>query len=132
MADNTNTRHADHGGAGTAEQGQVVLLVATRKGAWLYHGDAARENWRVDGPHFLGHIISHLVLDPRDGQDPARCGQDGTPRSDDLPLDRSSGAAGAKRSARPLSLRAAKGPPLCTGLPGRTVDHTFWLTPGNA
>ncbi len=44
----------------------VVLLVATRKGAWLYHGDAARRTWRADGPHFLGHIVSHLVLDPRD------------------------------------------------------------------
>ena len=32
---------------------RVVLLVATRKGAWLYHGDAARGSWRSDGPHFL-------------------------------------------------------------------------------
>ena len=46
----------------------LTLLVATRKGAWLFHGDAARKNWRVDGPHFLGHIVSHLVLDPRDGR----------------------------------------------------------------
>src|SRR3981189_1877823 len=45
---------------------RVAVLVATRKGAFLYHGDAARRNWRIDGPHFLGHIISHLVLDPRD------------------------------------------------------------------
>ena len=47
---------------------KLTLLVATRKGAWLYHGDAARRSWRVDGPHFLGHVISHLVLDPRDGR----------------------------------------------------------------
>ena len=46
----------------------MVVLVATRKGAWLYHGDAARRSWRVEGPHFLGHIISHVVLDPRDGR----------------------------------------------------------------
>src|SRR5437667_12797114 len=45
-----------------------ALLVATRKGAWLYHGDAARKTWRADGPHFLGHVISHAVLDPRDGR----------------------------------------------------------------
>ena len=24
----------------------MVLLIATRKGAWLYHGDARRESWR--------------------------------------------------------------------------------------
>lgn len=47
---------------------RVIVLVATRKGAWLFHGDATRRTWRTDGPHFLGHIINHLVLDPRDGR----------------------------------------------------------------
>lgn len=47
---------------------RVVLLVGTRKGAFLYHGDAARRSWRLDGPHFLGHIIHQIVLDPRDGR----------------------------------------------------------------
>ena len=32
----------------------LSLLVATRKGAWLLHGDAGRKNWRIEGPHFLG------------------------------------------------------------------------------
>jgi hypothetical protein len=45
-----------------------LVLVATRKGAWLFRGDTARRQWRTDGPHFLGHIIQHLVLDPRDRQ----------------------------------------------------------------
>ena len=45
---------------------KVVLLIATRKGAWLLHSDKSRKTWRVDGPHFLGQIINHLVLDPRD------------------------------------------------------------------
>jgi hypothetical protein len=44
----------------------VLVLVATRKGAWLFHGDASRKAWRTDGPHFLGHIVNHVVLDPRD------------------------------------------------------------------
>ena len=47
---------------------RVLVLVATRKGAWLFHGDARRKTWRVDGPHFLGHIVNHMVLDPRDGR----------------------------------------------------------------
>ncbi|MGA0025824.1 MAG: hypothetical protein ACO3F9_14460, partial [Burkholderiales bacterium] len=47
---------------------RTVLLVATRKGAWLFHGDASRKTWRADGPHFLGHVISQMVLDPRDGK----------------------------------------------------------------
>src|SRR5579872_2284734 len=45
-----------------------LLLVSTRKGAWIFRGDAARRNWKADGPHFLGQIVNHLVLDPRDGR----------------------------------------------------------------
>ena len=67
---------------------RVLIMVATRKGAWLFHGDAARRSWRADGPHFLGHVINHLVLDPRDRPHAARRGQDRPPRPDDLPLDR--------------------------------------------
>ncbi|MBM3571244.1 MAG: glycosyl hydrolase, partial [Alphaproteobacteria bacterium] len=44
----------------------MAIRVATRKGAWIYRGDGTRRSWRPDGPHFLGHVISHLVLDPRD------------------------------------------------------------------
>lgn len=47
---------------------RTVVLVATRKGAWILHGDATRKSWRLDGPHFLGQIVNHLVLDPRDGK----------------------------------------------------------------
>ncbi|HVK32930.1 MAG TPA: glycosyl hydrolase, partial [Burkholderiaceae bacterium] len=47
---------------------RLVVLVATRKGAWLFHSDAKRKAFTVDGPHFLGHNISHVKLDPRDGR----------------------------------------------------------------
>jgi len=60
---------ADHGKSektASRKPRRTLVLVATRKGAWLYHGDAARKTWRADGPHFLGHVVSHLVLDPRD------------------------------------------------------------------
>ncbi len=43
-------------------------MVGTRKGAFLYHADASRKQWRLDGPHYLGCIVHHLVLDPRDGR----------------------------------------------------------------
>jgi len=101
---------------------RVVVLVATRKGAWFYHGDAARRTWRADGPHFLGHIISHLVLDPRDGRTllaAAKTGHLGPTvfRSTDL-------GRTWKEAARPPAF--AKVP---EGEKGRAVDHTFWLTP---
>ena len=103
----------------------VLVLVATRKGAWLYRGDAARRTWRADGPHFLGHIISHLVLDPRDGRTllaAAKTGHLGPTvfRSTDF-------GRTWKEAARPPAF--AKAP---AGGQGRAVDHTFWLTPGHA
>ena len=63
-AKRSSTRRA----AAPAAAKRTVVLVATRKGGWLYHGDAARRTWKIDGPHFLGHTISHLVLDPRDNR----------------------------------------------------------------
>ncbi|OHC65486.1 MAG: glycosyl hydrolase [Rhodocyclales bacterium GWA2_65_19] len=104
----------------------VVVLVATRKGAWLYHGDPARGSWRVDGPHFLGHIISHLKLDPRDGRTllaAAKTGHLGPT------IFRSTDFGGSwKEAAKPPAFAAAAAG--ATGEAGRAVDHTFWLTPG--
>ncbi|MFP5398639.1 MAG: glycosyl hydrolase, partial [Gammaproteobacteria bacterium] len=51
-----------------AKAARLLVMVATRKGAWLLHGDARRRAWRLDGPHFHGHVVSHLQLDPRDGR----------------------------------------------------------------
>jgi len=52
--------------AAVADGGPISLLVATRKGAFVLSSDDARRSWTIDGPHFLGHIANHLVLDPRD------------------------------------------------------------------
>lgn len=102
-----------------------VLLVATRKGAWLFHSDPGRLQWRVDGPHFLGHTIHHLVADPRDAQTllaAAKTGHLGPTvfRSEDR------GHTWAEATQPPAFGPAAH------GLPARSVDHTFWLTPGHA
>ena len=100
---------------------RAMLLVATRKGAWLLRGDAARRSWTIDGPHFLGHVVSHLVLDPRDRRTllaAAKTGHLGPTvfRSTDF-------GRTWKEAARP---------PAFSRSDGRAVDHTFWLTPGHA
>src|SRR3989454_9727564 len=48
--------------------GPAALLVGTRKGAFIVRGDRSRRTWKLSEPMFLGHIIHHLVLDPRDGR----------------------------------------------------------------
>ena len=108
---------------------RIAILVATRKGAWLFHGDAKRETWRTDGPHFLGHIINHLVLDPRDGRTllaAAKTGHLGPTifRSTDL------GQTWKEATQPPAFAKVPEGPD--TKKPGRSVDHTFWLAPAHA
>jgi hypothetical protein len=103
--------------------GPLVLLVATRKGLWLVHGDAARRAWRLDGPHFLGHEVHHAVLDPRDSTTllaAAKTGHLGPTvfRSTDL-------GGTWSEAKRPPAFEKA-------GPQGRAVDHVFWLTPGHA
>ncbi len=47
-------------------KGSVVVLVGTRKGAWIFRSDARRKGWTADGPHFTGMTVHHFVFDPRD------------------------------------------------------------------
>jgi hypothetical protein len=103
-------------------QERLFLLVATRKGLFTLHADDTRSRFRVEGPHFLGHVIHHAVLDPRDGRTllvAARTGHLGPTvfRSNDF------GKSWAEAAAPP---RFPKAPG------GRAVDHVFWLTPGHA
>ncbi|MEW5879920.1 MAG: glycosyl hydrolase [Pseudomonadota bacterium] len=107
-----------------AKTKRIALFVATRKGAWLFHGDAARRSWRADGPHFLGHIVNHVVLDPRDGRTllaAAKTGHLGPTvfRSTDF------GRTWKEAAQPPAFAKKADGG-------GRSVDHTFWLTPSIA
>lgn len=104
--------------------GRTVLVVATRKGLFLLGSDAARRSWTLKGPHFLGSVIHHALLDPRDRRTllcAARTGHLGPTvfRSTDLGR----------------TWKEAETPPKFAGdAPGghpRVVNHTFWLTPGH-
>ena len=104
---------------------RLVLLVATRKGGWIFHSDTQRKTWTAQGPHFLGHVISHLQLDPRDGKTllaAAKTGHLGPTVFRSINLGRT-----WKEAQQPPAFAKPAG-----DLPGRAVDHTFWLTPGHA
>ncbi|MFN2425667.1 MAG: WD40/YVTN/BNR-like repeat-containing protein [Candidatus Binatia bacterium] len=103
----------------------MLLLVGTRKGAWIYRRDDARRDWRVDGPHLLGQVVNHLVMDPRDGRTllmAAKTGHLGPTifRSSDL-------GRTWKEATRPPAF-----PKVIDDENGRAVSHTFWLEPGAA
>jgi photosystem II stability/assembly factor-like uncharacterized protein len=107
------------------QTGPLVLFLATKKGLWLLHGDAARRRWRVDGPHHLGHELHHVVLDPRDQRTllaAAKTGHLGPTVFRSLDLGKT-----WKEAAAPPAFRKAE-----EGERARAVDHVFWLTPGHA
>jgi photosystem II stability/assembly factor-like uncharacterized protein len=104
---------------------KVQLLIATRKGAWILKGDPARKAWAVTGPHFLGQIVNHIVADPRDGKTMLASVSTGhlgptIQRS----LD---GGKTWKEASKPPAF-----PKVPEGQKGRSVNHTFWLTPCHA
>ena len=104
---------------------RLLLMVATRKGAWLFHGDAKRKAWVADGPHFLGHTISHLQLDPRDGRTLLAAAKTG--HLGPTVFRSTNGGRSWKEASKPPAFAKA-----AEGQAGRAVDHTFWLTPGHA
>ena len=100
---------------------RMLILVGTRKGAWLFHGDIKRRAWKIDGPHFLGHIINHIVLDPRDRKTllaSATTGHLGPTIFRSTNLGRT-----WKEAKQPPAFRKEAN--------GRSVDHTFWLQPAH-
>ncbi len=104
---------------------RLVVLVSTRKGAWLFHSDAKRKTWRADGPHFLGQIVNHMVLDPRDGKTLLAATSTGH-LGPTLHRSTNLGRKWQEASRPPAFAKAAQGES------GRSVNHTFWLTPCHA
>jgi len=103
----------------------VSLLVGTRKGAFILRGDASRKRWKLSPPIFLGHIVHHLVQDPRNPKVvlmACKTGHLGPTvfRSID-------GGKSWKEAAQPPAF-----PKVPEGQKGLVVNHVFWLSPGHA
>ena len=45
----------------------LLVLVGTRKGAFILTGDPSRQRWQVNGPYNPGTDTYHLISDPRAG-----------------------------------------------------------------
>src|SRR6476659_5592110 len=98
----------------------TTLLIATRKGLWTLSSDAARRKWKLAGPDFLGHIVHHAIKDPRDGKTLLAAARTGH-----------LGPTVFRSTDRGRTWKEAGRPPALKEGSGRTVDHTFWFTPGH-
>ncbi len=103
----------------------VTLLIGTRKGGFLLHGDASRRGWQISPPLYLGNLVHHMVLDPRDGMTMLMGARTGH-----------LGPTVFRSADKGKTWREAKKPPAfhkpTKGLAALVVDHVFWLTPGHA
>ncbi|MCA9800526.1 MAG: glycosyl hydrolase [Cyanobacteria bacterium HKST-UBA02] len=99
----------------------IALLVGTRKGAFILESASDRSSWSLSEPIFLGHIVYHLVADPRKPESilmAAKTGHLG-------PTVYHSSDAGK-------TFVEAKSPPAFPKKEGGlSVDSVFWLSPGN-
>jgi photosystem II stability/assembly factor-like uncharacterized protein len=106
---------------GKTSAAATALLIATRKGLWILADDTRRVTWKLQGPHFLGHIVHHAVLDPRDGKTllvAARTGH--------------LGHTVMCSTNRGRTWTESRQPPVFDPAhDARSVDHVFWLTPGH-
>ena len=103
----------------------VTLFIGTRKGAFILKSDRTRRTWKLSAPIYLGHIIHHMVCDPRDKRT--------------ILMAASTGHLGPtifRSTDRGKTWKESTAPPTFRKLPegekGRTVGHVFWLTPCHA
>jgi photosystem II stability/assembly factor-like uncharacterized protein len=101
------------------------LLIGTRKGAWVYRDDGARNGWRPQGPLFLGQIVNHFVQDtrnPRVQLIAAKTGHLGPTIFRSLDAGKT-WAEATRPPAFPRSDDATN---------ARAVGHSFWVQPGHS
>jgi len=103
------------------KKANVTLYVGTKKGAWIFRGDPARKKWKVEGPHFIGQLVSHVIPDPRDAKTVLMAAKPGHLG----PTVFRSGDGGK-------TWKEASTPPQFPKGHKSSVKVVFWLTPGHA
>ena len=102
-----------------------TIWVGTRKGAFALRPDKQRRSWRLAGPQFLGHVIHHIVQDPREPRRMVMAAKTGH-----------LGPTIYTSADRGRHWQEAKAPPafrkVREGEAPRAVERTFWLTAGHA
>jgi len=102
-----------------------TLWISTRKGVFSLIGDKKRKKWILQKPQLFGHIIHHVMQDPRDPKKlllAAKTGHLGP-----TVYRSNNGGKTWKEAKLPPAFRKAN-----EGEEARAVQRVIWLTPGHA
>lgn len=100
-----------------------TLWIGTRKGLFALRRQP--RGWKLTGPQFLGHIVHHVVQDPREPKRLVMAAKTGH-LGPTIYFSTDRGKSW-KESAQPPAF-----PKVAEGEKGRAVQTTFWLTAGHA
>ncbi len=101
-----------------------TLWIGTRKGAFALRQGLKKSAWRLAGPQFLGHIVHHIVQDPREPRRlvvAAKTGHLGPTVYTSLNRGRN-----WQEAKSPPAFRKAR-----EGETARAVERVFWLSAGH-
>src|SRR6185369_4573724 len=105
-------------------KGPITLLLGTRKGAFFLNGNQTRQKWEISDALFLGHIINHFMVDPRDHRVVLMTSKTG--HLGPTLFGSVNGGRAWKEPTRPPAF-----PKVPEGETGRAVESVFWLSPGH-
>lgn len=105
--------------------GEVTLLVGTKKGAFTLKSRKNRTEFSVSKPTQFGHIVHHLVADPRNRKDMVMATRTG--HLGPAVLYSHDGGKTWSESKQPPAFPKVK-----EGEKGKAVKSVFWVTPSNA
>ena len=114
----------------------ISVLVGTRKGAFFLTSSDGRKNWELSEPTFLGHIIYHLVADPRDPKKLIMCAKAGH-LGPTVYTSEDSGKTWVESTTPPQFPKAAEAENAeeqseKNAKKARIVESVFWVSPGHA
>lgn len=116
---------------------KVTVLIGTRKGAFFLRSKDGRKTWELSEPTYLGHIIYHLLADPRDPIHLVMCTKAGH-LGPTIYLSEDGGKTWTESTTPP---QFPKQEPVAESTEptnqngkkkARVVESVFWLSPGHA
>ncbi len=102
----------------------TTVWIATRKGAFHLQGNPKRKKWLLQGPQLFGHIIHHIMQDPRDPKKMLLAAKTG--HLGPTVYRSTNGGKTWKEAKQPPAFRKAN-----EGEDARAVQRVIWLTPGH-